>query len=387
MPIVDSPRNHDERDIPEIGPVRRWTLPSGEEGYLVTRHEDVRRVLSDPVFSRAATLEPGAPRYAPRPSLGVPDSLLDMDAPRHTRLRGIASRAFTRRRVEAMRPGVQEVVDRLLDDMARTGPPADLVEALSAPLPITVICQLLGVPYGDRVTFREWSTAMLSVTDPPEKVFEAAGNLRAYMSDLVASKAAEPGDDLLSALSTADEEGDALTGPELVNLAVVLLVAGYETTQSQLTAGVHALLRRPELYAELCADPSLVPSATEELLRAHPAVPQLLFRVTTQDAEVAGVTIPARSGVVLSAVAANHDGAVFADAHGIDPRRDDNVHLTFGHGPHFCLGALLARTELQVALAALVSRFPALELAVPSSEIPWRAGHLVSGPTALPVTW
>lgn len=271
--------------------------------------------------------------------------------------------------------------------MAVAGPPADLVEALCAPLPITVICQLLGVPYEDRMIFRGWSQAMLSVTDSPEAVFEAAKNLRAYMSDLVAAKTAKPGDDLLSTLSSAGEEGDALTGPELVNLAVVLLVAGHETTLSQLAASVHALLCRPEMYAALRADPSLVPSAMEELLRVHPTVPQLLFRVTTHDTDVGGVRIPARSGVVISALAANRDSAAFADAHEIDLGRGDNAHVSFGHGPHFCLGASLARTELQVAMTGLVSRFPNLEFAVSPSTISWRTGHLISGPVTLPVTW
>ncbi|MBF8184940.1 cytochrome P450 [Nonomuraea sp. K274] len=386
MSNANSIQHQSEYEVPEIGPVRRYTLPSGEEGYLVTRYEDARRVLTDPAFSRAATLEPGAPRYAPRPSVGVPDSLLDMDAPRHTRIRNIASRAFTRRRIEAMRPGIQKVVDRLLDDMAAAGPPTDLVEAVCTPLPITVICELLGVPYEDRATFRTWSHAMLSVTDSPEAVFEAAKNLRSYMSDLVAAKTVEPGDDLLSTLSS-EGEGGALTGPELVNLAVVLLVAGHETTLSQLAASVYALLSRPKRYAVLCADPSLIPSAMEELLRVYPAVPQLLFRVTTHDTYMGGVHIPARSGVVISASAANRDDAVFADAHEIKLDRSENAHVSFGHGLHFCLGTMLARAELQMAMAGLVRRFPNLALAVPSSAIPWRTGHLVNGPTALPVRW
>ncbi|WP_326820298.1 cytochrome P450 [Streptosporangium sp. NBC_01756] len=386
MPTANSLQHYSEHEVPEVGPVRPYTLPSGEEGYLVTRYEDARRVLTDPVFSRAATLESGAPRYAPRPSVGVPDSLLDMDAPRHTHLRNIASRAFTRRRIEAMRPGIQQVVDRLLDDLAASGPPSDLVEVLCAPLPITVICQLLGVPYEDRAIFRTWSQAMLSVTDSSETVFEAAKNLRVYMTDLVAAKTTEPGDDLLSTLSS-EGEGDALTDSELVNLAVVLLVAGHETTLSQLAASVYALLRRPEMYVALHADPSLVPSAMEELLRVHPTIPQLLFRVTTHDTKVGGVHIPACSGVVISASAANRDSAAFANAHEIKLDRSDNTHVSFGHGPHFCLGAMLARAELQMATAGLVSRFPNLALAVPASEIPWRTGHLVNGPTALPVTW
>lgn len=371
-----------------IGPPRQVIMPSGEVGYVVTRNDDAQRALTHPAFSRGALFRPGAPPFALASSVGTADSLLNMDPPEHTQVRIVVSKAFTRRRVAGMRGGIQEVTDDLLDRMADAGPPVDLVGALCAPLPVTVICQLLGVPYEDRASFRAWTSAAMTVTGySPEQAAQALQNLSDYLAGLIAKRRTEPADDLLSALVAARDQEERLTEPQLVNLGMLLLIAGHETTLYQLGRSVHALLRRPQLYASLHADPNRVPSAVEELLRLRSSVPGAAPRLTTQDAEIGGVRIPAGSIVMLKLSNANRDPHIIRDPEEMDFNRPDNKHLAFGHGPHFCLGAALARAELQVALAALVRRFPSLRFAVDPATIPWQTGQITEGPMTLPVTW
>ena len=376
----------------EHEPVARVRLPYGEPGWLVTRYADARTVYGDPRFSRAASVDRDQPRVAPRDTEG---GILSMDPPEHTRLRRLVAKAFTARRVEQLRPRVVEIADGLIDAMVADGPPADLVERLALPLPVTVICELLGVPVADRHRFHVWSDAVVSTTKlPPEQIAAYHGELRMYIAEQVvvggARRRARPtDDDLLGALVKARDEGDSLSEEELVGLVVALLVAGHETTASQIPNFVYALQTHPDQWRLLVDQPELVPDAVEELMRWVPLGAAAAFpRYTTVDVELSGTVVPAGEPVLVSAASANRDERAFPDGDRLDITRDRaTTHLGFGHGAHHCLGAPLARVELEVALATLVRRLPGLRFAVPEEEIPWKAGLFVRGPLSLPVAW
>ncbi|WCN79584.1 cytochrome P450 [Micromonospora sp. LH3U1] len=375
-------------ELRENEPMTRVKLPYGEEAWLATRYEDVRTVLGDVRFGRAPAVQRDEPRLTPRQQY---TGMLTMDPPDHTRLRRLVAKAFTARRVEALRPRTQEIADALVDDMVRLGPPADLVEHVATPLPIQVICELLGVPYADRDRFHTWSEAIVSTTSLPlEMIQEYLNNLWGYIGDLVAERRREPGiDDLLGALVRArDENEDRLSETELVELAGGLLAAGHETTVTQIPNFIYVLLHNPDQLARLRADPSLVPAAVEELLRYVPlGVGSSFARYAKEDVEVGGVLVRAGEPVLGSLSSANRDGTVFADPDRLDLEREQNPHLGFGHGVHHCVGAQLARMELQVAVATLVTRLPGLRLAVPEAELEWKRGMLVRGLLGMPVAW
>ncbi len=371
----------------EHEPVSRVRMPYGEEAWLVTRYADVRTVLGDARFSRAASIGRDEPRVAPQSPEG---GMLAMDPPEHTRLRRLVTKAFTVRRVEELRPRVERIADELVDRLVEAGPPADLVDDVTVPLPVTVICELLGVPYADRDRFHLWSEAIVSTTSlSPEQIGEYLGSLGAYMGELVAQRRRVPtDDDLLGSLVKARDEGDRLSEKELVTLAGGLLAAGHETTSTQIPNFIYALLTHPDELRLLRSRPELVPHAVEELMRWVPLGAAAAFpRYATEDVELSGITVPAGDPVLVSMAAANRDERVFPDPDGIDLTRDPNPHLGFGHGAHHCLGAPLARVELQVALGTLLRRLPALRFAVPEEQIPWKAGLFVRGPKHLPVAW
>ena len=366
-------------------PVVRIRAPYGGECWLVLRYEDVRAVQTDARFSRQAMVGKDVARTAPYPLQG--GSIVEMDPPEHTRVRRIVSKAFTARRVEALRPRAHEVVEALLDDMAKTDGAVDLVEGLCLPLPITMICEVLGVPYEDRSKFGAWAHVFMSGSaHTAEDIIEAHDHLMRYLGELVALRRAQPSDDLLGALVLARDEGDALSEDELVNLGFSLLVGGFETTAAQLGKFVFFLLLHPDQLALLRERAELVPSAVEELLRLiNLAAGTSLAWVATEDVELGGVTIRAGDAVMASAAAANRDESVFDDPERFDITRDPNPHVAFGHGAHFCIGAHLARMELQVAIGTLATRVPDLRLAVPPDEVPFRAGSAVWGLERLPV--
>ncbi|MGW7531291.1 cytochrome P450 [Amycolatopsis sp. NPDC054798] len=367
-------------------PVSRIVLPYGGEAWLVTKYDDVRTVLADPRFSRAATMDAG--RELPRTISYRPQrpSVLTMDPPAHTRLRRLVANAFTARRAELSRDRVQEIADGLLDRLAEHGPPVDLVEALALPLPIATICELLGVPFGDRGRFRKWSDAILSLSAcTTEEIQSANLSLRTYIAGLVERKRAEPADDLLTELISARDQEDRLTEEELVSFGVTLLVAGYETTAGHIGNFVWTLLRNPDRLAELHAEPSLVKPAVEELLRTTPTSAEVAFpRVAMADVELRGVLIATGDTVFVANPAANRDPEVFPRPDETDFRRETNPHLAFGYGAHHCVGAALARMELQVVLGSLLGRFPGLRLA---GDVEFRKGRLIRGPQSLPVQW
>lgn len=368
-------------------PVSRVRLPYGEPAWLATRYADVRTVLGDPRFSRAASVGRDEPRISPRQQDA---GILAMDPPEHTRLRRLVARAFTARRVEQLRPRVTGIADELLDGMLAAGAPADFVAHVATPLPVRVICELLGVPFGDQDRFRTWSEAIVSTTSlSPEQIGQHIDSLQAYMGELIAERRREPADDLLSAMVRArDDNADRLSEEEVVQLAAGLLAAGHETTVTQLPNFVYVLLNNPDVWDRLRADPTLVPSAVEELMRYIPlGVASSFARYATEDVEIGGVLVRAGEPVIGSISSANRDESVFAEPDRLDPARQVNPHLGFGHGVHHCIGAQLARMELQVTLHALLDRTPGLRIAVAESELTWKSGLLVRGLNMLPVTW
>ncbi|MGW1678048.1 cytochrome P450 [Saccharopolyspora sp. NPDC002376] len=370
----------------EQEPLSRIQLPYGDTAWLATRYEDAKTVLGDPRFSRAAVLHHDVPRMRPNAPSG---GLLTMDPPEHTRLRKLVAKAFTARRVEQLRPRAEEIANGLVDGMLERGAPADLVEDFALPLPITVICELLGVPYADRLDFRVWSDAFLSTTKlSPEQVTDYIDRMLGYMAGLVAERRAEPADDLLSALIAARDEQDKLSEEELVRLAAGILVAGHETTATQIPNFVYVLLTHPEQLAELRADLDGIPQAVEELMRFVPLGSGAGFpRYATEDVELGGVLVRAGEPVMVSAGAANRDELVFSDPELLDLTRQEASHIGFGHGPHHCLGAQLARMELQVALRTLLTRVPELNFATSADDVEWKSGMLVRGPQKMLLTW
>ena len=367
-------------------PLSRVRLPHGEDAWLATRHADARVVLGDPRFSRAASIGRDEPRTQPEP---VGGGILSMDPPEHTRVRRLAAKAFTMRRVELLRPRAQEIADGLVDRMVELGSPVDLVEHFALPLPITVICEMLGVPVADRDKFRAWSDAFLSTTSlSGEQVIEYRMKLWQYMGELVQARREQPADDLLTGLVQARDEDDRFTEDELVLLATGLLVAGHETTATQIPNFVYVLLNNPDELARLRAQPELLPQAVEELMRFVPLGVAAAFpRYALEDVELGGVLVKAGEPVLVAVGSANRDDRVFQNPDELDLTRSTNPHIGFGHGVHHCLGAPLARLELQVALGTLLRRFPELRFGVPQEDITWKAGMLVRGPSVLPVAW
>jgi cytochrome P450 len=373
----------------EERPVAQVVLPDGKTGWLVTRHADVRQVLIDPRFSRAAA---AAAPDAPQTMLAAfnTDSLTSLDPPEHTRLRRLVVRAFTARRVEQLRARVAKLVDELLDALETRPRPVDMVEHFSLPLPVAVICELLGVPATDRPKFHALSDTLMSdAQGDPGKVEAAFGEFAAYFAGLVAAKRAKPTDDLVTALIAARDEEDRLSERELVTLGMGLLLAGHETTANQINMLLLTLLHHPEQLADLRADPDAIAAAVEELMRfVQLGDGGVSFpRVTTEEVELSGVTLPAGVAVLPALSAANRDPAVFADPDRLDLTRTDNPHVGFGAGVHHCLGAQLARMELQEALRGLLRRLPGLRIAVPESELRFKSGLIIRSLETLPVTW
>jgi cytochrome P450 len=361
----------------------RVQLPYGEPAWLATRYADARFVLGDKRFSRAMAAERDAPRLSP----GVrPGGILQLDPPDHTRLRRLVAKAFTIRRVEQLRPRVRELSERFLDEMVAQGAPVDLVENYALPIPVAVICELLGVPVEDRPQFRVWSDAVLSTSRLTAEEFgRNHEELRDYLRGLIAQRRAEPADDLMTDLIAARDEQDKLTELEMVDLCRTILIAGHETTASQIPNFVFVLQERPEDWAQLCADPELVKPAVEELLRFVPLGAGASFpRYATEDVEVGGVLVKQGEPVLVAVGAANRDGLRFGEPDQLRFDREENQHLGFGHGVHHCLGAPLARVELQEALRTLVTRLPTLRLA---GDPVWKTEMLVRGPRTMPVAW
>ncbi|MFD7538073.1 MULTISPECIES: cytochrome P450 [unclassified Streptomyces] len=370
------------------GPVHRIRMPEGAEAWLVVGYEAGRAALADGRLSKE--WRNAAPGLGVKPvSAGI--TMLSSDAPDHTRLRKLVTRAFTPRRVDELAPRVQEMTDGFVDAMlAAPDRRADLVEALSFPLPITVICELIGVPALDQDAFRHWSNISLSAPLLEDRL-AASRSTNGYLKRLLEDKRAQPGDDLISALiHTADQEGgDRLSQNELLGMAWVLLVAGHETTVNLISNGMLALLRHPDQLAALRADfDGLIDNAVEEMLRYDGPVETPTYRFTREPVDIAGTLVPGGGELVLVALAdADRDPARYPEPDRFDIRRDARGHVAFGHGIHYCLGAPLARLEARIAVRTLLDRCPDLALDIDPAALPWRTGMMIRGPQRLPVRW
>ncbi|MGW7097893.1 cytochrome P450 family protein [Streptomyces sp. NPDC054838] len=372
----------------ESGPVHQVVMNDRLSGpsWLVVGHEEARQALNHPALLKDWRETDLFPEIVATPANA---NMLEADPPHHTRLRRLVAREFTARRMESMRPRVQAITDELLDAMAarpeRTG---DLIRTLAFPLPMTVICELLGVPDLDRERFRHWSNEVVAPSQAgPAGV--AHEQLSAYLAELVEAKAKDPGEDLLSALiRTRDEDGDSLSGEELIGMAFLLLVAGHETTVNLISNGIRALLAHPAQLAELRADfDGLLSGAVEEMLRYDGPVQNATYRYAGQDLELGGVVIPAGDTVLVSLAGADRDPGRFEEPDTFDIHRAPQGHLAFGHGLHFCLGAPLARMEGRIAIRSLLERFPGLAEDPAGGPPVWLAGSLMRGVSRLPVRW
>jgi len=370
----------------EHSPVRRMVLPSGTPVWLVTRYSEARQALSDPRLSKddRRRAELAAVRFPDPIGARMNHHMLNADPPDHTRMRRLVSAAFTARRVESLRPRIQEITDQLLDQVAGAGE-VDLIDAFAFPLPIQVICELLGVPLDDRDDFRAWSNTIVAGTQSGDRLYPAAVALTGYIGELIGRKRAQPADDLLSALIEVRDGGDRLTEDELSSMVFLLLVAGHETTVNLIGNGVHALLTHPAELARARAEPGLLAAAIEEFLRYEGPVETSTIRVTTEPVEIADVTVPENEIVLISLLGANRDPSRFPDADRLDLGREASQHVAFGHGIHYCLGAPLARLEGQIAIGSLLARFPEWELAAPADQLAWRPGILLRGLESLPL--
>jgi cytochrome P450 len=365
-------------------PLDAVELPSGDRAWLAVRYDDVAAVLASRAFTRDLTY-PGAPRVAADFDVSdLPGAILNLDPPEHTRVRRLVSGAFTPRLVERQRPRVRAICAELLDGL---GNPADLIDAFAFPMPMLVICEMLDVPGTDLDRFRDWSSAYVSLSAHPlEERVAALEQLQEYAREMIRGQRDAPGDGLLGALIRARDEEDRLSEDELVLMTFSLIVAGHEATTAALSRGVFRLLVTGQ-YADLADDPGRVPAAVEEILRHDPPADAAFLRVATEDVRLPSGTVRAGEAVLAVTSAANQDPAKFDRPDVFDVARPAADHLAFGRGPHYCLGANLARAELQIALTELVTRFPRLRLAVPPGAIEWRTGSLMLGPTTLPVEY
>ncbi|RRQ75985.1 cytochrome P450 [Streptomyces griseofuscus] len=372
----------------EARPLARVSLYDGREVWMVTGHALARSLLADPRLSsdrRRGEFPSISPRFE-----GVRDrrvALLGQDDPEHQRQRRMMIPSFTLKRAGGLRPAIQRIVDGLLDTMIEQGPPADLVPAFALPVPSMVICDVLGVPYADHEFFEEQSRRLLRGPTAADSQ-GARDRLEEYLGGLVDAKArqSEPGDGVLDDLVHQQLSQGTLERADVVSLAVILLVAGHETTANMISLGTFTLLRNPGRLAELRADPALLPAAVEELMRML-SIADGLARVALQDIEIDGTTIRAGEGVFFSTSVINRDPGQYEEPDALDFHRPTRHHVAFGFGIHQCLGQNLARAELEIALGTLLTRLPGLRLAAPAEEIPFKPGDTIQGMLELPVTW
>jgi cytochrome P450 len=363
--------------------IQRFRTATGDEGWLVTAHSDVRRLFADERLGRAHRHPDTAARTGDSALFGGPLGNFDTEHADHARMRSLLQPHFTPKRMRALAPRVDTLTTDLLDELAAHGSPADLVDTLAVPLPILVICELLGVPIEDRGQFRAW-TEQAADTQDRARSEQGLASLFAYARSLVASKRTEPDDGVIAQLSTTD----GVTDDEAAMLTMALLFAGHETTVVHIGLGTVLLLSDRDQWQALLDDPHLVNSAVEETLRArHAGGIRGVPRYARTDFQIDGADIHVGDLVLLDITAANHDPTVFTDPDHLDVSRHTAAHLSFGHGARYCIGAPLARIELRSVLTGLLSRFPDMHLAVPRADLTTRTGTLTGGLTALPVAW
>ncbi|MFC8521421.1 MULTISPECIES: cytochrome P450 [Micrococcaceae] len=371
----------------EAGPLTRVELSDGSTPWFVTRYAEQRALLSDPRISADVT-RPGYPIPANSGSTASPFSFILMDDPEHARLRRMVTAPFMVKRVKAMRPGVQKIVDDLIDDMLAAGGPIDLVKAFALPMPSLVICELLGVPYSDHSFFQRNSNALINREATPRQRQAAVEALVGYLHGLLEMKKTYPTDDVFSDLARRVQDNE-LTNQDAAMMGVLLLVAGHETTANMIALGTLALLEHPDQLKLLkeADDTALVTSAVEELLRYLTITHDGRKRLAVEDIEISGNTIRAGEGVIMATDLANRDPEAFSDPDRLDLSRDARHHVAFGFGVHQCLGQPLARMELEVAYSTLFRRIPDLRLATTLEKVPFKNDGSVYGVYEMPVTW
>ncbi|MBT1094682.1 cytochrome P450 [Streptomyces sp. Tu102] len=375
------------KDLQREGALAKVRLWDGSESWLVTRYAEQRALLGDPRVS-ADTDRPGYPTKA-SPEAGEGKlSFIMMDDPEHARLRRMVTAPFAVKKVEALRPAVQRIVDGLIDDMLAGPAPVDLVDAFALPIPSLVICELLGVPYEEHDFFQEHTRTMVRTTATPEERGAASREVAGYLAGVVGKRIAEPKDDLLSGIAGRVTTGE-LTHQQATEMALLLLIAGHETTANMIALGTLALLQHPDQLALLreSDDPKLVASAVEELLRYLHITHLGRRRAVTEDIEIAGRLIKAGEGVIMVNEIGNRDPEVFADPDRLDITRDARRHVAFGFGVHQCLGQPLARMELQVVSGTLYKRIPTLKLAGDLRDVRFKTDAFIYGVHELPVSW
>nr|WP_237330406.1 cytochrome P450 [Streptomyces sp. BA2] len=370
------------RALSAQGAIHRIRTQVGDDAWLITGYDEVRQLLDDDRLGRSHPEPQTAARSGESALFGGPLGNYDTEKADHTRMRRLLQPHFTPGRIRALRNRVEALTGTLLDDLAGQAQPCDLNSALALPLPILVICELLGVPYEDRTRFRTWTQAAADIHDRTRSE-QGIGELFAYGQELVARKRHTPGPDVISRLCATDGLGD----DEIAMLSMALLFAGHETSVVQLGLGALLLLTHPDQWQALRGNPALIADAVEEILRAPGKGGGGIPRYAHTNIDIDGVTIKAGDLVMLDNGAANHDAAAFPDPDSFDIARRAAGHLTFGQGARYCIGAPLARMELQVAFGQLISRFPAMRLAVPIEELRMRSDVLTGGLVELPVSW
>ncbi|MFI1016599.1 cytochrome P450 [Streptomyces sp. NPDC020965] len=372
------------------GPLSRVTLYDGRSVWAITGHTLARQLLADPRVSsdrENMAFPMTSERFASPTRRRV--ALIGLDDPEHKTQRRMLIPGFTLKRVAELRPMIQRTVDRLLDELVEQGPPAELVDAFALPVPSMVICDLLGVPYADHDFFEEQSRRILRGATPEES--ERAGDLlEQYIGGLLDNRiplAEAGGDGILDELIRRQRKEGDLDRQDMIDMALILLVAGHETTANMISLGVFTLLQHPQQLAELRAEEALMPTAVEELMRFL-SIADGMVRVAREDIEVdGGTTIRADDGIVFATSLINRDGDAFAEPNTLDWHRPARHHIGFGYGVHQCLGQNLARAELEIALRSLFARLPGLRLAVPADQVPFKPGDTLQGMLELPVTW
>ncbi|MER7761456.1 cytochrome P450 [Streptomyces sp. NPDC097619] len=366
----------------------RFKMPYGQDsGWLMTRYQDVKQVTSDPRFSRGELVGRTVTSSSPHAIASLKASLNYADPPRLNVMRRVVARAFTGKSMLRLRPAAQATADRLLDGMEAHGAPADLVEHLHGPFPLAVVSDLLGVPEEMRAHMTDWANVVMAPGAAPARSADTKMTVRDSVVSLLELRREDPRDDLAGVLVSAWDSGE-ISEAEAVSMATAILVSGAHAVRNNSANMVYALLTHPEQLERLRAEPGMIPQAVDELLRFIPHRSGVgLPRIALEDVELAGVTIRRGEAVFASYLAANRDPEVFPEPDRIDFDRGPIAHMSFGNGPHHCVGSMLARMESEIILETLLTRYPDLALAVPAEDIAWQTGALIRGPQTLPVTW
>jgi cytochrome P450 len=373
----------------DSGPIHRVLMPTGAPAWLVVGHQEAVAALNDTRLSVAAMTEAGVldgGKLTVEQRNALLKGLTNVDPPDHRRLRRLVSGVFTARRIEAMRPWISRLTDELIaafEDRGRV----ELMSEFATPLPILVICELLGIPEADRDSFRAWSRSILSGFGTPDFPVDEAVQFTAYLRGLIAEKRERPDDALFSAMIQARDEGDALSEDELTSMATLMIIAGHDTTLSLIGNGIYLLMLEPDRAEKLRADPGLLSGAIEEFLRLESPVPVANIRAALSPVDIGGAHVQPGELVIIGLQSANRDKAEFAAPDRFDMARESGHQLAFGHGIHYCLGAPLARLEGEIAIGTLLRRFPDLRLAVPAAELTWSQSLFVHRLNELPLAF